>query len=56
MSSRSRMMIIHKRQRLLARRPRLGVVAAARRADSAPADLSQQFDQQRPLRAGQSRM
>jgi hypothetical protein len=53
--TRCRLIILQKRER--ARRPRLSATRAGQRgADSAPADLSQQFDQQRPLRSGQSRV
>lgn len=53
--TRCRLIIIQKRERQ--RRPRLSAVRAGHRgADSAPADLSQQFDQQRPFRGGQARV
>jgi hypothetical protein len=53
--TRCRLMILQKRERL--RRPRLTASRAGQRSSaSAPADLSQQFDQQRPLRSGQSRV
>lgn len=55
MTTRSRLMILQKRE--LQRRPRLGASRAGQRAGaSTPADLSQQFDQQRALRGGQSRV
>ena len=54
MTTRSRLMILQKREML--RRPRLGAARAGQRAGSAPADLSQQFEQQRPLRGRQSRV
>lgn len=55
MSTRSRLMILQKRE--LLRRPRLGASRAGQRTGaSASADLSQQFDQQRPLRGRQSRV
>jgi hypothetical protein len=53
--TRCRLMILQKRERL--RRPRLTATRAGQRgADSAPADLSQQFDQQRTLRSTESRV
>lgn len=55
MTTRSRLMILQKRE--LLRRSRMSALRAGQRAPgSAPADLSQQFDQQRPLRGRQSRV
>ena len=55
MTTRSRLMILQKRE--LLRRPRLGGTRTGQRsAASAPADFSQQFDQQRTLGGRQSRV